>query len=111
MSDPSLVEGYFFMANKLATYKDPAFINAVNNWWRQSYPFNEAKTSIDDLYDSYYGFALDGRMRFWRMNFDQFVKCLMAARILDVDGVWRQANDWTPTIDQIRRATGRSDGQ
>jgi len=109
------------MANKLAPYKDEAIIKAINKWWRETYPFNEAHVdnhrdfstfeelkvlTISDLYQSYYIWCEPIKNANFRLTKDQFAKCLMAARIIDIGGRWRQATDWEPTEGQIRRVTG-----
>jgi hypothetical protein len=118
------------MANKLAAWQNQQTVNAVSSWWQERFPFNEANVGtvvhesgkpqystqgvtinsdrvvIDDLYELYYRWAGDWHHRFYRLNFDQFAKCVMAAKIMDIGGKWRMATDWNPTPDQIRRVTG-----
>lgn len=107
------------MANRVAAWQNPSIVGAVDSWWKDQFPYNEANATtvaaykavptvtIMDLYDLYYSWADNWRYRSFRLNFDQFAKCLMAARVMDIGGgIWRQAVDWEPTADQIRRVTG-----
>lgn len=118
------------MANKVAAWQDKRIISAIERWWRERFPFNEANVDtvtnppgshiysrqehtlnpdrvvLEDLYELYYRWAGKWENRFYRINFDQFAKCVMAARIMDIGGRWRMATDWNPTPGQIRRVTG-----
>ena len=100
------------MANKQAAWLDETIIEAVDTWWHKQFPLNEANyinanrtVTVEDLYHSYYDWATQWERRAYRVNLDQFAKCLMAARIMDIGGIWRQAAEWNPTADQIRRVT------
>lgn len=111
------------MGNKLAAWKESALIEAVDKWWHETYPFNEANADnhptgqrayprhipvlkLGDLYQSYYMRTVAPNMAAFRLSQEEFAKCLMAAKIMDIGGKWRQATEWEPTEDQIRRVTG-----
>lgn len=90
------------MGNKLAVYKDQSILDEVDKWWQRA-GFHVAP--FEDLYQSYYEYTVLPVRANSRLSADQFAKCLMAIRVLEIDGRWKQVAEWQPTPDQIRRVT------
>jgi hypothetical protein len=97
------------MPNKLAKYKDPETLALVSNWFKEIYG-DEAHAdtgflTIHDLYQSFSEYTIEERYLHQRMNVNEFAKCVVACRILDIGGRFRYQPTYEPAVSAITRAT------
>lgn len=97
------------MSNKLALYKNPEVIAVVNEWFQTTHDndfYEPAKIlGVADMYQSYHHFTLPIQYTHYRMDINMFAKCLAAAKILDIGGRWRYAENYQPSKYELTRAT------
>jgi hypothetical protein len=97
------------MTNKLAPYRNEAIMHSIRKWWVDTYPNNRAEAELPlhaiELYKSYSKWrgGLEPFMDDY-MDVNQFAKCLVAAKIADIGGIWSMLHNWEPKEYEIRRA-------
>lgn len=91
--------------NKQAVWQNDRILDKVNDWWTGR--SSGRPISMEELYSGYYEWITRSERPTYGLNFDQFAKCLYAIGVLHLGGgEWRQAEEWEPKADQIRRVTG-----
>lgn len=92
------------MPNKQAVWQNDRILEKVNAWWNNR---QYRRVGMEELYSGYYEWLHRSERVEFGLNYDQFAKCLFAIGVLHLGaGEWRQAEEWEPKADQIRRVTG-----
>ena len=95
--------------NKLAKYKDPEILSLVSQWFEEIYgteaSADEGFLSLEDLYQSFTEYTLEPKYTHQRLDINQFAKCIVACKILDIGGRFRYAPTYQPAVSAITRAT------
>lgn len=76
----------------------------IHEWWVATFPDNRAETTLIELFLSYQKYA---ELDILKGNFitpNQFVKCLVAAKIADAGGRFAMLENWEPKPYEIARA-------
>lgn len=97
------------MPNKLAPYKNPEILELVFQWFETTYG-NEAISpsgflTIEDLYQNFSEYTVDPKYVHQRLNINEFAKCIVACKILDIGGRFRYEPSYEPARSAITRAT------
>ena len=93
------------MSNKQAIYDDPGTLAVVSKWFSNTYGDAPVESDLQGLYQSYYEYVTSPEYMFNRMDISAFVKCLVACRIIEIDGAWEHRPNYTPKRYEITRAT------
>ena len=97
------------MSNTLAVYKNPEVLETVMDWFQATYGNLAVDYSrflgVQDLYQSYHEYTTDPKYVFKRLNVNEFAKCLVACRIIDIGGSFRLIPNYEPAPSAITRAT------
>jgi len=97
------------MTNKLAVYKNAEILALVSKWFSETYGESAYKEdgflSVRDLYQSFSEYTLDRRFIDKRMNLNEFAKCIVACKILDIGGRFRYVPNYEPRPTAITKAT------
>lgn len=93
------------MSNKLAVYDNPDVLRVVAGWFERKHQNSFPGASLYDMYQSYSEYTLSPRLVYQRMDVSSFAKCLVACKIIDVNGGWSYEPDYTPKRYEITRAT------
>ena len=97
------------MPNKLAPYKNPEILELVSTWFEQCYGVeaydNDRFVTIEDLYQSFSEYTVDPKYVHQRLNINEFAKCIVACKILDIGGRFRYEPSYEPAVSAITRAT------
>lgn len=95
--------------NNYAPYKNREILDLVSKWFAETYGETAAKEdgflTVHDLYQSYSEYTLDPKYIHMRLNVNEFAKCIVACKILDIGGRFRHAPSYRPTPSAITRAT------
>jgi hypothetical protein len=95
--------------NSYAPYKNPDILAVVSQWFEETYGTTAHKENgfltVHDLYQSYSEYTLDPKYLHYRLNVNEFAKCIVACKILDIGGRFRYAPSYVPTVSAITRAT------
>lgn len=97
------------MPNRLASYKNPEILELVSTWFKTTYGETAQKQSgfltVADLYQSFSEYTISPEYAQYRLNIQEFAKCLVACRILDIGGVFMYRPEYEPKPSAITRAT------
>lgn len=95
--------------NSYAPYKNPEILALVSRWFKEIYGETAAKEdgflTVADLYQSFTEYTLDPKYAHQRLNINEFAKCIVACKILDIGGRFRLAPSYKPAPSAITRAT------
>lgn len=92
-----------------AAYKNPEILALVSAWFKETYG-EEASAeggflTVKDLYQSFSEYTLDPKYIHQRLNINEFAKCIVACKILDIGGRFRYVESYDPAPSAITRAT------
>lgn len=93
------------MPNKLAVYDNPEILKVVSQWFEEKHENRFASASLDDMYQSYCEYMISPVFTRQRVDIHAFVKCLVACKIIDINGAWSFEPEYTPKRYEITRAT------
>ena len=97
------------MPNKLAPYKNPETLALVSQWFKETYGDTAGKKdgwlTVADLYQSFSEYTVDPRYIHQRLNVNEFAKCIVACKILDIGGRFRYVPSYRPAPSAVTRAT------
>ena len=94
------------MPNRLASYKNPEILEVVATWFERKHNNDiDYFVTLAELYQSYYEFTLPPMYTFQRLNINEFAKCLVACKIIDIGGKYTHLPDHIPAPSAITRAT------
>jgi len=92
-----------------AAYKNPETLAVLLRWFEQTYGTTASKEdgylTIQDLYQSYCEYTIDPLYVSQRLNINEFAKCVVACRILDIGGQFVHRPSYQPAPSAITRAT------
>lgn len=97
------------MPNKLAPYKNPKILELVSKWFEVTYGEEAISPNgfitVEDLYQNFSEYTLDPRYVRSRLNINEFAKCIVACKILDIGGRFVHRPEYEPAPSAITRAT------
>lgn len=92
-----------------APYKNPKILALVSQWFEETYgteaSAEDGFLTVKDLYQSFSEYTLDPKYIHERLNVNEFAKCIVACKILDIGGRFRYAPTYDPAPSAITRAT------
>lgn len=96
------------MSNSVAVYRDPVILALVSKWFEDTYGVSASSGDgylmIVDLYQSFSEYTIGRQFAYQRLNIDQFAKCLVACKIIDIGGRFRVVPTYQPSNSAITRA-------
>lgn len=97
------------MPNRLASYKNPETLELVHRWFKTTYGNTAQKDrgfyTVSELYQSFSEYTIDPEYADRRLNLQEFAKCLVACKIIDIGGVFMHRPEYAPKPSAITRAT------
>lgn len=97
------------MPNKLAPYKNPDTLKLVAKWFEKTYGEEAVAVgkflTVEDLYQNFSEYTLNPRYIHQRLDINQFAKCIVACKILDIGGRFVHRPEYEPAPSAITRAT------
>jgi len=97
------------MSNTLAVYKNPDILALVAKWFKETYgqiaALDDGFLTVKDLYQSYSEYTIDPKYIHQRLNLNEFAKCIVACKILDIGGRFIHRPEYEPAVSAITRAT------
>ena len=97
------------MANKLAVYNNPEVLAIVSEWFEKTYgkvaAVDNGFLTVKDLYQSFSEYTVDPKYLQQRLNLNEFAKCIVACKILDIGGRFVHRPEYEPAVSAITRAT------
>lgn len=91
------------MSNKTALYKNEHILNVISGWFNNTPPTQDART-LPQLFQLYHEYTTDPNLTFARMSINDFAKCLVACKIIDISGKFTYIPEYTPSKSAVTRA-------
>ena len=97
------------MSNTLAVYKNQEILALVAKWFEETYGheahLEKGYMTVEDLYQSFSEYTIAPQFIRQRLNINEFAKCIVACKILDIGGRFRLVPTYEPAPSAITRAT------
>ena len=97
------------MSNTLAVYRNPEILALVSKWFEETYgkvaALDNGFLTVKDLYQSFSEYTVDPKFIRQRLNLNEFAKCIVACKILDIGGRFVYRPEYEPAVSAITRAT------